>query len=339
MVNECFYKGVSFLNTSDDYDLINYNSIFICPYTINNTSKIPFIQFLLIKTIFELDFIEVPIIEKMNSDDFLNFSKTFLFNLLNSSDNRNYLNEIDFKGYYEYNNNLYLFFDITECYLVINDIYASNMLWFTLLDEILNHKHLCNIQISKNITNFFINNDNFCFLLDSEKNSYEIPITGFVHKEEKKLNFTYIFGESRGDINSIFGPFYYFTNFYEAFKNTCDKDTKNGVVRFALFTGTTKYIENHPNDKIDDSQIKQDRLKDINLDQNMEILTMRITDYDGEWSKDNYNSIYLGNIELDNGTLLDKQIIVLKDYDQQTPLSYHYIDKKSYKERNMFFIC
>jgi hypothetical protein len=343
--NDSFYKGEGILNKNYEYDISNYNSVFICPYTINTTSKLPFIQFLLIKNIFELEFIEVPIFEKKNQDDFLDFSKSFLFNLLNSCDNINYLNDADFKGYYEYSNNLYLFFDITKCNLNLNDIYFSSPLWFALIDEILNHRHLCNIKINKSITKFFTNNDAFCFLLNKEYNSYEIPITGYVEKEEKKLNFTYIFGEPRSDINSILGPFYYFTNFYEAFKIRFDKDekealktSKNGLVRFALFTGITKYIENHPNDKIDDSQVKQDRLKDTTLDQNMERLTMRITDYDGKWSKEKFDSVYLGNIELDNGTLFNKPMIVLKDYEQQIPLSYHYIDKKSYKERNMFLI-
>ena len=39
-----------------------------------------------------------------------------------------------------------------------------------------------------------------------------------------------------------------------------------------------------------------------------------------------------------SGMPLNKSMIVLKDYEQQTPLSYHYIDKKSYKERNIFLI-
>jgi hypothetical protein len=348
MENDYFYKGETLLSKSMEYNTLNYNSVFLCPYEINNISKFPFIRFLLIKNIFELEFIQVPVMEKMNSDGFLEFTKLFLFNLLISIDDRNFLNEIDFKGYYECNNNLYLFFDITKCELNINDIFQSNSLWFTLLDEILNHKHLCNININKNITDFFINNDTFCFLLNKDDNSYEIPIVGYVEKEEKKLNFTYIFGESRSDINSILGPFYYFTNFFDAFKKRYEKDclldkdtfinSKNGLVRFALFTGITKYIENHPNDKIDDSQIKQDRLKDINIDQNLEILTMRISDYDGKWSKENYNSVYLGNLELDNGTLFDNILIVLKDYEQQIPLSYHYIDKKSFKERKKFLI-
>ena len=55
---------------------------------------------------------------------------------------------------------------------------------------------------------------------------------------------------------------------------------------------------------------------------------MRISDHNGEWSE-NYDSAYLGIVELDNGDLFEKQTIVLKEYNQQIPLSYHYINQKS----------
>ena len=60
-----------------------------------------------------------------------------------------------------------------------------------------------------------------------------------------------------------------------------------------------------------------------------EVLTMKISDHDGKWSE-YYDSVFLGKIELDNGFYFkNAPIIVLKDYHQQIPLSYHYIDKKS----------
>jgi hypothetical protein len=71
--NDYFYKGEGVLNKTYEDDLMNFYSVFICPYTINNMSKFPFLQFLLIKNIFELEFIEVTIFEKNNPDDFLNF--------------------------------------------------------------------------------------------------------------------------------------------------------------------------------------------------------------------------------------------------------------------------
>jgi hypothetical protein len=59
-----------------------------------------------------------------------------------------------------------------------------------------------------------------------------------------------------------------------------------------------------------------------------EQLTMRISDYDGKWT-DMYDSVQIGIIELDNGEKLkETPILVVKNYEQQVPLSYHYIDKK-----------
>ena len=54
---------------------------------------------------------------------------------------------------------------------------------------------------------------------------------------------------------------------------------------------------------------------------------MRISDHVGKWGE-NYDSVFLGKIELDNGEYLkNTPIYVLKEYEQQIPLSYHFIDK------------
>jgi hypothetical protein len=90
-----------------------------------------------------------------------------------------------------------------------------------------------------------------------------------------------------------------------------------------------KYIENNLHDPSDVSEIKKQRLEDELNDQNIERLTIRITDHDGLWSRD-YNSVYLGHTELDNGIYLkNTPIFVVKEYEQQCPLSYHYINKKT----------
>jgi hypothetical protein len=175
-------------------------------------------------------------------------------------------------------------------------------------------------------------------------------MVGFVGKSTpNKINFTYTFGESPKNRTAILGPYYYFTNFDYAIRqggwshnykpeyihnklitdNENGRYSKGGIVRFALFTGITKYIENMPNYLIDESEIKKQRLHDISLNKNYEIHTLRISDHDGIWTK-TCDSAYLGTIELDDGTFLeDTPMFVLKDYNQQIPLSYHFIDKKS----------
>ena len=60
---------------------------------------------------------------------------------------------------------------------------------------------------------------------------------------------------------------------------------------------------------------------------------MRISDHDGKWSEF-YDSVFLGKIELDNGDYLkNTPIYVLKEYEQQIPLSYHFINKSYLKEK------
>ena len=84
-----------------------------------------------------------------------------------------------------------------------------------------------------------------------------------------------------------------------------------------------------PNDPNDDSEIKKQRLNDSSLKHNCEIQTLRISDHDGIWTK-TYDSVYLGNIELDDGSFIEETpLIVLKDYKQQIPLSFHFINKSS----------
>jgi hypothetical protein len=329
------FQGEILLNDNFTNELTSYNYVYICPYHINNSGKFPFLRYILNNSIFDklLSFPELPVYKNFCPEELINYSKMFLYGFLMLNDFEKFNEETNFKGFYEFNNNLYLFIDISKFNFQLNDIYSTNKVWSLLLDEILNHKNMCNLPVDDNVTEFFMNNEPFCFLLDDKGDSYEIPIVGFVRKQEKKLNFTYIFGEPTSDKNSMLGPFYYFTNFYNTFLNESEKENvKCGIVRFALFPGSTKYFENHADDDIDESETKKQRLQDENLNQNIERLTMRISDHDGKWAENGFDSAYLGMVELDDGNLFDKPQVALKEYIQQTPLSYHYIDVKTFNE-------
>jgi hypothetical protein len=354
------YKGLQFLKDRFNKNTNLYDNIHICAYDVNNYGKYPFQRFLLINTEHNkiLKFPTVTMTNKFlknsnnfsNSntytDEFINFVKVSLFGLfqLYIDDISTFNSGLSFNGFYEYENNLYLFFDVTNCNIKINDLHT---LWFVTIEEIMNVKYCCDMPIAEIVTDFFIQNNSFCFLLDENNNHYEIPMIGYVGKPENKLQFTFIFGETRDYNNGIFGPYYYFTNFYSALKDglihqinktgmdniidlsLIDEDgyyIRGGIVRFAIFTGLTKFIENNPLDPIDNSEIKQQQLQDKRLDQNFERLTMRITDYDGKWTQ-SYDSVILGKIELDNGTYIPDINIVVKELCQQIPLSYHYVDK------------
>jgi hypothetical protein len=327
-----YYKGKSSLTLDYKNELFEYCNINIFAYTINNEKKNPFQQILLSKSRdSELTFPQIPLFNNFNKNDLIDYTKVYLFGFLSLENYELFNDLISFDGFYEYNNNLYLFFDLTKIQINLYDIYTNSSLWFVLIDEIMNYKYICNIKINESVVEVFQENQDMCFLLDEENYIYDLPIVCFVTKPEKSLNYTYIFGQTKENKNEILGPYYYFKDYYKAFEEAKDlikDDTKFGIVRFAIFTGNIKYIENYPNDPVDESEIKKQRLQDSNLDQNIERLTMRISDHDGKWAN-NYDSVYLGNVELDDGNFLNKQIVVVKEYEQEMPLSYHFINKNT----------
>ena len=335
------YKAKEDLLLYFDNDISSFDKIYISSYKVNNTSLQPFLNFLLTKTNTkeELQFPEVYIFKHFELSELINYSKILLFGLLNLTELDNFIKLLIFNGFYIFENSLYLFFDITNCEIKINDTYSNSTNWFSIIDEIVNHKKICNLKIQENVSDLFISNDKLCFLVDENNNSYEIPIVSFIGTSKEQINFKYVFGEHSQNKNAILGPYFYFTNFTNSFKsqnlgiqknNINDTNKLNDcIVRFLLFTGKVKYIENNLNDPNDESQIKKQRLEDETIDQNFERLTIRISDHDGLWCT-NFNSVYLGHIELDNGTYLENTpIFVVKEYEQQLPLSYHYINKKS----------
>ena len=325
------YKGLEKLN----YD-INHKSenFFICMYQINNSELYPFLEFILnnndclslIKLNFSLNQ------NNTETENIIDYALNFINNLLNLNNKLIYdksIKQNQYKGSLYYKNNTYLFFDITNNKIQLKCVYKKSPLWFALIDEIVNVKHICNIKIDLDTINFFTENIDFLFLKNQNNINYETPTVVYVGKEFTKINYTYVFGVSKTEYE-ILGPYYYFTNFKNAIKEGLWNNNKNvkiekgGIIRFAIFTGLMKIILNNVEDPIDKSIIKRELLK--NKLNNYENLTLRITDYDGKWVN-NYDSAYIGNLELDNGEKIKKNsIYVVKNDQQQLSLSYHYIN-------------
>lgn len=339
-------------------DINKYSQINLCIYTVNTTGKYPFLQYLLSANCFKtLGLPVLPVFRSFNNEMLVSYSSVFLSGILQIEDFENFDKKLEFKGFYEFEGclenddvYLYLFFDATNCKLDIDETYSSNLTRFALTDEIMNKRNICNIPINKETTNFFIHNDQINYLYDENNIAYQTPVVGFVGKPTpEKLKFVYTFGESAKNKSAILGPHFYFSDFNYAIRqggwshnykpehiydklitdNGNGRYLKGGIVRFALFIGKIKIIENTPTDPNDESDIKKDRLKDTTLNQNYEIQTLRISDHDGLWVR-KYDSVYLGNLELDDGSFIEEgPIITLKDYNQQIPLSYHFIDKNN----------
>lgn len=342
------YNILDLLENDININIEQHTIINICAYRVITTELYPFLMYLLYKNP-KNDILGFPRFNYNNLINPLVYSQTILYTLLNFN-NLEISNKLIFKGVLHQNNELFLFFDTTSCENQIYDVYKKNKIWYGLIYEIINQKHICNFKIDDCVTDFFMNNIDLLFLSDTNNLNYEIPIVAYSGQPENKLNFTYVFGVTKKTENAFMGPYYYFTDYNNSIKeggwsltnkplikgdkliteNEYGKYIKGGIVRFAIFLKINKIVMNHINDSYDESLIKQELLKNNFI---YESLTMRISDYDSIWTQQ-YDSVYIGKLELDNGTFIKNYPTwVLKNYEQQFPLSYHYINKETLGEQ------
>ena len=345
---------------------INVDEVTIVPFKINFNSTQPFNTFLLMNDFTDiLNFPCVNITYKndlYDSQEILSRISSYLYSILISNNNSTIVNydletfmkTVDFKGLYVYENKVYAFVDLTKVEINTNLVNRNSLYWFALLDEIVNKNKVCDISVSDDVSSFFMNNSEFIYFKNSKEEQIEIPSVVYTGSHEKNLYFNFTFGNRPSDNNAILSSGFYFTNYTNAFKqggwsldytsdNVPVKYTKGGIIRYALFLGNNLVKMNYPNDHIDESEIKKTKLihDEKNNDYIYEKMTLRISDHDGLW-KQNYDSVYLGKMELDNGEYLrDAPLYVVKDYYNHIPLSYHYINKRtlgdSFDESNDYY--
>jgi len=339
------YSALDFLVKDDIPNMENVN---ICAFYVNQTGKFPFLQFLLNKFppgIFD-DIVTFPCFSYNGKNDIIDECISKLDEVVGVFDGDKNDNNYKYVGYLVEENEIYIFFDLSSIDLQAQELYRRDKCWFTLVDEIVNYKSVCNFQIHSQVTSFFKNNSEFCALYDENDSALEVPIVCYSGATKNKLRFTAIFGIGQANNDKIMGPYYYFTNYSNAAKG----HAVDGLVRFAIFLGLMKVPLNYPNDKKDDSEYKAQVLKDkecseVDSDYSYECKIERVSDYDGKWTED-YNSVYIGKLALEDGsTMIDAPYWIVKDYEQQTPLSYHHVNKikgqkfaNEIEENNIFIL-
>ena len=313
------------------HNVTSGTNVVLCCYKINNTGRQPFLEYLLENVNETLDFHTVPLFTEVNprkpphpkgefgscfaetfskgwveqngdlsTRNILTIASNFLFKVTGVEQHI-----LSYTGYKRYNGCIYLFIDISSC-----DLKKHNGVQFCLIDEMVNVKHVYNKPIAPMVTNFIRDNISLFTILDTNNKPLEFPSAVYVGCDETNLNFTYTFGNRKSHENTMLGPHYYFTSFENASK-------EYGAVRFSIFTGHTLVKLNFTNDEIDESLLKQQK-----LDNKYELMTQRVTDHDAKWAS-NYDSVYLGHIELDDGQILkNTPIVVVKSHDQQIALDY-----------------
>lgn len=301
------YKAIESLNIKIN-NTTNYHTVFVCAYKVIDDGQTPFIEYLLYKEK-NTDILEFPNFIYVSPEHSINYSTILLNKFLfkYNSESNNYFSNCIYNGNIDYLNNLYLFFDITKCKVNIYDVYSNNKIWFAIMDEIVNHKKLCNFQIEPSICDFFVNNDSFIFIQNENSQNYELPIVAYINSKKEKVIFTYTFGVIK--TKTMLGDNYIFTNYANSIQNNGidahnlndGKNTNNstfGIVRFALFLKVS--------------------------------FTALHNSFSGfnDW-EDHYDSLSISNLEFSGREF--SSVIVIKEYEQQYPLSYHYC---KYNETN-----
>jgi hypothetical protein len=283
------YPGLEKLSMDIDKILLkksNLDVIHLCGFEINISGLFPFLTYLLVKSQVS-DTVVLPTFELNKDIPVSTFLSNSIDGLLKGTGGD--LTKKKYHGCLCQDNKLYVFYDFSNCKIRIPNAVRRNHLWFGLIDEIMNQKHICNIKVDSSVTDFFRGNLDLLFLKDDDDSTYEVPIVAYIGKEISSLGFTYVFGVTKDEQKKIRGgPFYYFTNFKNSVKQVgWNKTEKGGVVRFALFLGNMKIEQEQSHGNLEEEYIS-------------------LCLYD----KDN------------NPTF------VLRDNEQQTALSYHHIDNR-----------
>ena len=294
------YPGISSLNPRLE-DIDKSANVVICEYMVNTTGNVPFLQFILANFRGQLQFLRMA---------------SPLFSIDNV------------KGFCVQDDITYLFCECESTDSEYKHKYAIH--WPVLVDEIMNHKKVCDIPIHDEVITFFNRNPHLLFLENKKGQVWETPVVGYYGTNKKDLDYVTLISVPCERKDALMGPHHYYTTYEGAIKqgkdSITDKHKYCGITRHALILGKTMIPMNMPNDPIDESQMKQQLLKEDRT--NKTRLTMRISDHDSNWTK-YYDSVYIGKVELDDGSILVEfpQWIVHR-FDDKVMLSWHMIDSK-----------
>ena len=279
------------------------DKIYICCYHVNIEGQMPFLEYLLHKT--TGDKLAFPTIDATIQDTIHAICATSAYlhdNIIKTSTESG--RSVIFKGFRLFRDELYIFYHSTR-----RDFTSS--FEFCLIDEIMNTLLVYRYHIDDTVTRLFLNNYSLLFLTDKSGVCYETPVAGYIVCEPSRIISVCGFGPNKARGDMMFGEYYYFTT---------DGISGSGSVKFALFIGKCLVKQNLIDDPRDTSAVRKYIIDNCLFSCKRDYLTSRITDYDGTWA-DNYDSVYLGHLELDDGMVWNKNMIVVKEYGQFTRLS------------------
>ena len=329
--------------TQSIYINSNYqNILYVLCYHVTDTAKYPFLQFMMEKIPYCNNFIKeqfmLPFI--ILNDNITNIQESILNKVSNSLKSINCnvenMNNEMYKGiFYDNLKRPYAVVNITEIDIMGLNLSRNTLTWFVLPSEIINTKQVCNIDIDDTVTELFENNPELSLLKNPSNNcSYNIPDVAYTGGEYKNVEFNSVFGNRKSKTYESCGEhFYFYKSFGEAVRDggwtqqggtsLIDISNKNnthsvsgrlltdndygrfihgGINRHALFIEGKTYIETE----------KEFSLSDIIITTIFTEPTMLIC--------------YSNSHEI-------KPDILVKSYENFSPLSYHSLDKSFLDDR------
>jgi len=313
-----------------DYKLLEETKVYnisVCIYRLNdcrhnNISQTPFIQYLLYKYSplekkEELrDICIFPFVSNKKGQSSLQAANQLCFEITNV--------KLKSEGFLKKNNKIYFFYNIDsnkkESAKSIKYHAAKNELWWVLIDEICNHQKILNFPIHSSVYNLFYQYPQMIYLRDEKNERIDIPSVGYIGSYYKLLPSIALSVGSETKIDRDFGSFVYAVRYggwtrdfkeqmydNEAITNKNGRFTQGGLVRFALFLEKTTVIG----------------ITKHNLE--------KFLKHPDEWKK-KYNAIFFGRISFKHTFTSDNPHFQIKTFNQQIPLSLHWLDMKTLKK-------
>ena len=244
-------------------------------------------------------------------------------------------------------------------------------IWWGTVSEIFNYRKIMFYDISNTVTDVFLAYPAAIKIFHNEV-LLETPMVFYNGSDSNTAKYNAIFSIKKANNESRYGPFYYFTDLYNAMRYACydidtgEKNKKGGVVRFVIYPGKMKVFMKK------DRPDKSEMAKYICSLNPLEKKTAQFRDNDSKWTEQ-YNSAYNGAYEIPikksdsmdsmdsegsegsegsidddaNDYFIDKvsekgkqkyiyylaMRICISEYNFQTPLSYCYIDTKDVPDK------
>jgi hypothetical protein len=309
------------INIDEDGEIL----IILC-YHITDTCKQPFLQFLFTKTMQNVIFTEqfsLPYLYVSKSSyqaDIMEQTIDYVKNaLLQMSCNVANLNEQNYKGITYLSDNFPVaLVNVSNIDINYMKLYRNSEYWFLLPTEVINNRSVCNIKVEESTVDMFIKYASSIALLQNPENNilYSLPDAVYCGRELEEAKFNSIFGERKRYIdNDNYNKNDKYYIFYLKFN---DAVLEGGWIK----EGGIKKIDLHDKNITHNLSgrllVENEYGKYVNNGINRYALFV-----DFATTNDDITDDEIKYIKIDN-----KQIVITKDYENFTPLTYHSLNKE-----------